>query len=419
MAQLSDDCFAFGGKLERLNAALDGLAAALVPVVPVEEVALGVADGRVLARDLFAPVDVPGFPNSAVDGYAIRHADLSPDGTTRLPLHGRVAAGALMIAPLVAGSAARIFTGAMMPPDADTVFMQEDVQLEGESVILPPGLKKGANCRAAGEDFSVGQRVLRAGLRLDARAVAAAAALGVGQLPVYRPLRVAVFSTGDELRPADMPGTLPLGAIRDANRPMLFALLRKRGIEARDLGILPDSRGGIAEALTEAAAGHDVLLTSGGVSTGEEDHVRAAVEQAGQLDFWRLAIKPGRPIAMGRLGDAVILGMPGNPAAVLVTFARFVGPVLDMLAGAAPVRPHPRLLPAAFAYKKKPDRLEYVRAALSAKDGVVSAERFPRDGAALISSLLGSDGLVELEEERLAVQPGEPVAFYSYADLLV
>ena len=419
MAQLSDDCFAFGGRLERLNVALDALSETLGPVVPVEEVALGAADGRVLVRDLFAPADVPGFSNSAVDGYAVGYGDLSRSGPTRLPLHGRVAAGALSVAPLAAGSAARIFTGAMMPPGADTVFMQEDVRLDGEHVILPPGLKKGANCRAAGEDFSAGRRVLSAGLRLDARAIAAAAALGIAQLPVYRPLRVAVFSTGDELRPAEAPAPLPTGAIRDANRPMLIALLRKRGIEASDLGILPDSRVAIAAALSSAGVDHDVLLTSGGVSTGEEDHVRAAVEEAGRLDFWRLAIKPGRPIAMGRLGDAVFLGMPGNPAAVLVTFARFVGPVLDMLAGAVPVRPQARPLPAAFSYKKKAERLEYVRAALVTENQEVRAQRFPRDGAALISSLLESDGLVELEEERLAVEPGEPVAFYSYADLLV
>jgi molybdopterin molybdotransferase len=200
---------------------------------------------------------------------------------------------------------------------------------------------------------------------------------------------------------------------------MLLALLRNRGLVATDLGILPDSRAAIREALVAAARDHDVLLTSGGVSTGEEDHVRSAVEEAGRLDFWRLAIKPGRPVAMGHLGAAVVLGMPGNPAAVLVTFARFVGPVLDMLAGARPVRPLPRWLPAGFSYRKKAERLEYVRASLSGQQGDIEARRFPRDGAALISSLIETDGLVELEEERLAVQPGEPVAFYSYADLMV
>jgi molybdopterin molybdotransferase len=419
VAQLSDDCFAFGGKLRQLNAALDDLAARLVPVAPIEHIRLAGAQGRVLAGAVTAPVAVPGFANSAVDGYAVRHADLEPGGLTRLPVRGRVPAGALDVPALAPASAIRIFTGAMMPSGADTVFMQEDVTTEGEAVILPPGLKSGANCRAAGEDFAPGQLVLPAGIRLDARSLAAMAALGIRDVPVHRPLRVAVFSTGDELRGAEAAESLPPGAIRDANRPMLMALLHNRGLAATDLGILPDSRAAIAGALVAASRHHDVLLTSGGVSTGEEDHVRSAIEEAGRLDFWRLAIKPGRPIAMGHLGGAVFLGMPGNPAAVLVTFARFVGPVLDMLAGARPVRPLPRHVPAGFPYRKKADRLEYVRARLVREGSGIEARRFPRDGAALISSLIETDGLIELEEERLAVQPGEPVAFYSYADLMV
>ncbi|MCZ8184645.1 MAG: molybdopterin molybdotransferase MoeA [Beijerinckiaceae bacterium] len=419
MAQLSNDCFAFGGKLLRLNAALDDLSTRLVPVADIEDASLAQAQGRILASALLAPVPVPGFANSAVDGYAVRHADLQADRETRLPVSGRIPAGALAVPALGPGQAMRIFTGAMMPPGADTVFMQEDVTLDGDTVILPPGLKTGANSRAAGEDFEVGKPVMPAGIRLDARGLSALAALGIGEVSVRRPLRVAVFSTGDELRDVGHAVPLPAGAIRDANRPMLLALLRNRGLVATDLGILPDSRAAIREALVVASRDHDVLLTSGGVSTGEEDHVRFAVEEAGQLDFWRLAIKPGRPIAMGHLGKAVVLGMPGNPAAVLVTFARFVGPVLDMLAGARPVRPLPRWLPAGFSYRKKAERLEYVRASIAGVAGPPEARRFPRDGAALISSLIATDGLVELEEERLAVQPGEPVAFYSYADLMV
>ncbi|MCZ8185451.1 MAG: molybdopterin molybdotransferase MoeA [Beijerinckiaceae bacterium] len=419
MAQLSNDCFAFGGALLRLNTALDDLMARLVPVADIETVPLRLAQGRILASSLGAPVPVPGFDNSAVDGYAVRHADLNAEGPTRLPVSGRIPAGALAVPAHVPGHATRIFTGAMMPAGADTVFMQEDVTLDGDGVILPPGLKRGSNARAAGEDFPVGASVLPVGVRLDARGIAALAALGIDAIPVRRPMRVAVFSTGDELRDVGDAALLPPGAIRDANRPMLLALLRNRGLVATDLGILPDSRAAIREALVAAARDHDVLLTSGGVSTGEEDHVRSAVEEAGRLDFWRLAIKPGRPVAMGHLGAAVVLGMPGNPAAVLVTFARFVGPVLDMLAGARPVRPLPRWLPAGFSYRKKAERLEYVRASLTGQQGAIEARRFPRDGAALISSLIETDGLVELEEERLAVQPGEPVAFYSYADLMV
>ncbi len=417
MAQLSDDCFAFGGALQHLNAALDDLAGKLKPLAAIERSSLPHCDGLILAEPLVAPTAVPGFRNSAVDGYAVRFADLKTGETTQLPVSLRLPAGMLAVPHLPVGSAARIFTGAPMPAGADTVFMQEDVQLAEGHVILPPGLKRGANCREAGEDFAPGVSVLEAGSRLDARALAAAAALGVRDLKVFRPLRVAVFSTGDELRSASFEGELPPGAIRDANRPMLLSLLARRGIAATDLGILPDSREAIAKALAHAAADHDVLLTSGGVSTGEEDHVRAAVEQAGRLDFWRLAIKPGRPIAMGRLGNAVLMGMPGNPAAVFVTFARFVGPVLDMLGGGRPVRPFGRTVIADFSYRKKPGRREYVRVSLHMQNDAVIARRFPRDGAALISSLLQSDGLVELIEDQLTVEPGELIRFYSYADL--
>lgn len=419
MAQLSDDCFAFGGALQQLNAALDDLTAKLKPLAAIERRQLSACNGCILAEPLMAPTAVPGFRNSAVDGYAVRFSDLKAGEATALPVSLRVPAGMLDIPPLPIGHAARIFTGAPMPNGADTVFMQEDVQVAEGRVILPPGLKLGANCREAGEDFAPGVLVLEAGRRLDARAMAAAAALGVRDLPVFRPLRVAVFSTGDELRAASFEGVLPPGAIRDANRPMLFSLLARRGILATDLGILPDSREAIAEALRRAAEHHDVLLTSGGVSTGEEDHVRAAVEQAGRLDFWRLAIKPGRPIAMGRLENAVLMGMPGNPAAVFVTFARFVGPVLDMLGGGQPTRPFSRAVIADFRYRKKGGRREYVRVSLHMENDAVIARRFPRDGAALISSLLQSDGLVELIEDRLTVEPGEPVPFFSYADLLL
>jgi molybdopterin molybdotransferase len=417
MAQLSDDCFAFGGKLQRLDVALDTLAARLTPVVGHEVVPLASALGRVLAADAPARVAVPGFDNSAVDGYAVRHADLIAGAMTRLPVAGRIAAGARSVSALPPGEAARIFTGAPMPEGADTVFMQEDVTLEGDRVELPPGLKPGANRRFAGEDFRLGAPLVAAGTRLRPQHLAALAAGGYGAVEVFKPLRVAVFSTGDEVVDATA-GTLPSGAQYDANRPMLLGLLAARGMVARDLGILPDRAEVIAEALASAAQDCDAILTSGGVSTGEEDHVKSALERAGRLDFWRLAIKPGRPIAMGTIGGASFLGMPGNPAAVFVTFARFVGPVLDRLAGAIPNRPRPMPVIAGFGYAKKADRREYVRVSLEARDGAMVAIRFPRDGAALISSLTETEGLVELDEATLRVAPGDRLAFLSYAALL-
>lgn len=413
MAQLSDDCFAFGGALTRIDDALDALAQRLAPVAGRETAPLTALAGRVLAADILAPIDVPGFDNSAVDGFAVRHADLATGGETLLPVLARIPAGARVGAVLAPGSAARIFTGAPMPDGADTVFMQEDARLADGRVHLPPGLKPGANRRFAGEDFVRGGRVLAAGTRLAPQHVAALAALGCIEAPVRARLRVGVFSTGNEVIE---PGhALPAGAQYDSNRPMLMALLAARGMAPVDLGILPDDRAAIARALAEAAETCDAILTSGGVSTGEEDHVKAAVEQAGRLDFWRLAIKPGRPVAMGTIKGRSFLGLPGNPAAVFVTFTRFVGPVLDMLAGATPGRPKPLPVISGFNYSKKGERREYVRASLALQSGIWTASRYPRDGAALISSLVGSDGLVELEEDRLAVKPGEPIGFLPFA----
>lgn len=422
MAQLSSDSFAFGGKLQRLEAALDDLASRLKPIVGTERISVAAAAGRVLADHVTSTLAVPSFDNSAVDGYAVRFDDLAENAATRLPVGARIPAGARQIAPIQPGEAARIFTGAPMPAGADTVFMQEDCRVEGEIVILPAGLKRGANRRFAGEDFAPGDPLLRAGERLRAHHIAALAATGVRDVPVFRPLHVAVFSTGDEvLDPADHEAGTPLppGTQFDSNRPMLLALLAARGMEALDLGILPDRPDVIAEALAKAAQTCDAIVTSGGVSTGEEDHVKSAVERAGSLDFWRLAIKPGRPIAMGNIAGKCFLGMPGNPAAVFVTFTRFVGPVLDMLAGATANRPVALPVVAGFAYKKKADRREYVRVRLEIVEGKPVAHRFEKDGAALISSLIASDGLVQLEEERLTVEPGETLAFLPFSSLMV
>ena len=264
---------------------------------------LRAARGRVTAADIKAPVDLPPFDNSAVDGYAVRHADLTPEADTRLAIAGRLTAGRRPDIALKPAQAIRIFTGAAMPAGADTVFMQEDVRVEGDRVIVPSGLKLGANRRLAGEDVAKGAVVLPAGTVLEAQHVALAAALGLTEIEVRRRLKVAIFSTGDEVVE---PGT-PRGgaAIYDANRYLLAGLLERLGAQVTDLGILADDAGGTrARAGAAAAAGHDLVVTSGGVSTGEADHVRAAVERIGSLVFWRVAIKPGRPVAMGVIRGA-------------------------------------------------------------------------------------------------------------------
>jgi molybdopterin molybdotransferase len=422
MAQLTDDCFAFSGPLLPVDEVERLIRERVSPLSEIETVALDAANGRVIARDVMAPIDLPPFDNSAVDGYAVRHADLDPKAETRLAVVERVTAGHAAAHALEDGTAVRIFTGAPMPAGADTVFMQEDVQTDSDWVIVPPGLKPGANRRLAGEDVRAGSVVLPAGRRLAAQHVALAAAVGLTKLDVFRRVRVAVFSTGDEIVEPGTPRPAP--ALFDANRYLLAGLLDGHGAATTDLGILPDDPERLARALADAAAGHDLVLTSGGVSTGEADHVRRAVEAVGRLVFWRVAIKPGRPVAMGVIPhphgntSAAFVGLPGNPAAVYVTFARVVRPLLLRLAGAEPAELVPLPVRAAFGYRKKSGRREYVRVKLTrAADGKIDAIKYAQEGAGIITSLTETDGLVELGEDTTTVEPGATVGFLSYAAL--
>ncbi|MFL5208666.1 MAG: gephyrin-like molybdotransferase Glp [Microvirga sp.] len=416
MAQLSNDCFAFGGELMSVDEAKALIAERIAVAAAVEDVPLIEADGRVLAEDIAAPLDLPPFDNSAVDGYAVRFADLAAGQETVLAVVGRIAAGAALGGPVPARGAVRIFTGAPLPAGLDTVFMQEDVGAAGDAVVLPAGLRPGANRRLAGEDIARGGTALLAGHRLSPRDIGLIAALGLTTVPVRTPLRVAVFSTGDEVI---SPGE-PLGPAKlyDANRFMLQAMLRRLGCRATDLGILRDEPRALARALAGAAADHDLIVTSGGVSTGEEDHVKAAVESAGALTFWRIAIKPGRPVAMGVVAGTPFIGLPGNPVAAFVTFAHVARAVIARLTGERLARPRAYPVLAGFAYRKKEGRREYVRVRIEeGDDGALVARKHPREGAGVITSLTETDGLIELPEPVTRVEPGEVLRFLPY-DLL-
>ncbi len=427
MAQLTDDCFAFSGPLLPLKDMERLIGERVAPVAETEHVTLRAARGRVTAVEVKAPVDLPPFDNSAVDGYAVRHADLLSHGDTRLAIAGRLTAGAHPDIGLKPGQAIRIFTGAAMPAGADTVFMQEDVTVDGDHVTVPKGLKLGSNRRLAGEDVSAGQVALPAGAVLEPQHIALAAALGITDIEVRRRLKVAIFSTGDEVVE---PGSPRAGAvIYDANRYLLSELLERLGAVVTDLGILPDDPEALSRTLQAAAGGHDLVVTSGGVSTGEADHVRSAVERIGSLVFWRIAIKPGRPVAMGVIRGAAgqgaaqsgtaFVGLPGNPVAVFVTFVRVVKPLLRRLAGARPQSLAPLPVRAAFAYRKKKDRREYVRVALRrAPDGELEAVKYPQDGAGILTSLTETDGLLEFPEDVTEIEPGTRVGFLSYAALI-
>lgn len=380
------------------------------PVREIETVDTMMAAGRVLAAALHSTIDQPPMDNSAMDGYAVRAADV-PVAGTRLPVSQRIPAGSVGHA-LQPGTAARIFTGAPLPEGADAVVMQELCEHEGEHVVINTVPAVGEFVRRRGHDVAAGAEVLPAGLRLTPQALALAASVGAAQLPVYRRLKVALFSTGSELV---MPGEpLPPGAIYNSNRFMLRNLLAGLGCEVEDFGIIPDRLAATREALRRAAEGHDLILSSGGVSVGEEDHVKPAVEAEGSLDLWRIAMKPGKPLAYGRVHGAAFIGLPGNPVSSFVTFLMMVRPFVLASQGAGEVLPQSLMLRADFDWPKPDRRREFLRARMNAQGGV---ELFRNQASSALNSTVWANGLVDIPAGK-AVARGEIVRFLPYADLL-
>lgn len=410
MAQLTPDR---SSDLTSVDTALTFIIDAVPRIADTERVALVEADGRILARDVVCGIDLPPFDNSAVDGYAVAAEDVARG--EGLSVSTRIVAGSEIAADLEPHTAARIFTGARLPRGADTIFMQEDVREVAGRIFLPAGLKPGENVRLRGEDLRTGACAVTAGRRLRPQDLALVAGLGVQELDVRRRPKVAVFSTGDEI--VDAGGRLRTSQRFDSNRVMMASLLKRAGAQVRDLGILKDDQAALQKALGQAADVHDMIITTGGVSVGEEDHVKAAVAARGEIGLWRLAIKPGRPIAFGRVGTTPFLGLPGNPVAAFVTFVSIVRPVLAAMTGEVLHRLVLNL-PADFAYRKKMGRREYVRARLEqASDGTWKASKHAREGAAVLTSLTSTDGLVELPEDVTAIEPGDTVAFSPYETL--
>lgn len=419
MTRSLDDCFLHDKDRITHGEALALLRARLRPVAQALSCPLMDAGGRLIAETVTAPRPIPAHTNAAVDGYAFCWADYDPDEGAYLLVKGRAAAGHPIDA-VAPGTAARIFTGAQMPDGSDSVVMQEDVALGSEGkktwVQIPPGLKRGANCRLAGEDVPAGAVMLEPGARLRPQDVAAIASTGLGEIRCFAPLRVAVFSTGDEIVRAGR--ALGQGQVFDANAPMLKALLDELGASVTDLGVLADEYDAVATQLSAAARDHDVLLTSGGASRGDEDHVVSAIDRLGKLHMWQIAVKPGRPMAFGQLGDCLFFGLPGNPVAVFVCYLLYVRPALTVLGGGSWPEPSRYHVPARFDIaKKKADRREFLRAALHMDaDGRLSVDKYPSDGSGLISSLRAADGLVELDEAVTSVARGDPVAFIPFAE---
>lgn len=415
-----DDWFAAGRARLSHGEALALLEHRIIPVVGEEAVPLGEIAGRVLAAGVIAAQPIPLHTNSAVDGYAFRAPADRVGSELRLTVEGRSAAGRPMAEPADPVKAARILTGAVMPAAYDTVVMQEDVSLEtvrGTSIVaIPPGLKRGANVRPAGEDVAAGSELYGPGHIVRPQDVAALAAMGQGSARCFRRLRVGVLSTGDEVV---RPGTGPLlmGQVYDANAPMLLALARLAGAEVVDLGVLPDDAATVRASLADAARRFDAVLTSGGASQGEEDHLAAALAELGHRHLWQLAIKPGRPIAFGQIGSCVVVGLPGNPVAVFVCALMYVFPMLRRLGGAPWRTPRRLMLPAAFAFAgRKKGRREFWRGMLVDRDGNLTVDKFDRDGSGLITSLRVADGLIDVPEDAGDVAAGDPVAFIPFTE---
>jgi molybdopterin molybdotransferase len=364
--------------------------------------------GRVLAAPLVSTVSVPPLDNSAMDGYAVRLADCAATGGIRVAQ--RIPAGQVGI-PLAAGTAARIFTGAPVPEGAEAVVMQEDCEVAGERVIVRRAPKQGDNIRRAGEDIAIGQTVLEAGARLNASRLGVAASLGATELAVYPRLRVAAFFTGDEIV---MPGApLGPGQIYNSNRAMLLGLLDGLGCEVIDLGQVADTLDATVGALEQASARADVVITSGGVSVGEEDHVKAAVERLGRIDMWKVAMKPGKPLAHGRVGGADFIGLPGNPVSAFVVFCLFARPFLLKRMGAAPRTPLSFPMPTGFTRAKPGKRREFMRARI--EDGRVVL--FPNQSSGVLTSLAWADGLVDVDA-GVTVQSGDTVRFMPLSEMI-
>ena len=398
-------------KLMPIEEAIELLLNNATPITQTEKLSLAEAQGRILAEELLSTINVPPADNSAMDGYAVHSADLKNSDEKLLPISQRIPAG-VMGTELQAGTAARIFTGAPIPPGSDAVVMQEVCKQEGESVKITGPVPAGKNIRKAGEDIRSGDYILKVGTKLKPQDLGLAASVGIGEVTVYKRLRVGVFFTGDELRE---PGeTLKPGQIYNSNRHTMCGLLEKLNCEVIDLGTVEDTLEATKSAMLKAAQESDLVMTSGGVSVGEEDYIRIALEELGQIDMWRIDIKPGKPLAFGKVSNTPFLGMPGNPVAVFATFCIFARPFILKQQGATETQANSFMVPAAFGWPKAGKRHEYVRARL--EKGVI--ELFPHQGSGVLTSTSWANGLAIIPSNT-TIKFGETVEFIPFSELSV
>ena len=407
----------FDPKSLSADAALAKIKSGVSRVKGIEKIAIRSALNRVLAEDIRSGINVPSGTNSAMDGYAVNSEDIPADGVAELTVLGTAWAGKPFTGRLAADSCARIMTGAIMPEGTDTVIIQEDVELAGDGIRIDGSTRKGDNVRQAGEDIAAGDLVLNKGRRLNPADIGLIASLGIAEVSVVRRLRVAFFSTGDELR--SIGETLTDGAIYDSNRYTLYGMLERMGADIIDMGVIKDDRDALEEAFSTAAENADVLITSGGVSVGEADYIKEILIKLGQVDFWKVAIKPGRPLAFGHVRNTVFFGLPGNPVSVMVTFYEFVQPALRKMIGeddsgilTLKARCDSRL-------KKRPGRVEYQRGILRRdEDGNLVVVKTSAQGSGILSSMSQANCFIILSLDSSGVEPGSFVDIQPFSGLV-
>ena len=414
MTTIKDDCFNVADGLMELSDALALIKSRTNNVCGVEEIQLRDSLGRTLAEDIKSSVNVPPHNNSAMDGYAVFSSDLNAKEPTRLPVTGRIAAGHPLERDGTPGEALRIFTGAPLPPGPDTVVMQENVTVDGDFAVFPAGAKPGDNCRKMGEDIKSGNIILHQGQLLRAQEIGLGAAVGQTTAKVYKRLRAGVFSTGDEIVDASTKSLKP-GFVYDANRASVIALLESLGCHVTDLGILPDDKKTIRRELKKAAGNNDVLITSGGVSVGDEDHVTNTLKDMGSLHFWRLKVKPGKPVALGTIDGTAFVGLPGNPVSAMVTLMMVARPMILLMSGRKNIDVARYSVKADFSLERQPGRLEWMRGNLKIdNDGMALVSVFPSQGSGILSSMVAATGFVEIPADTTHIKEGDVLSFIPF-----
>ncbi len=417
MIQLSNDCFKQSKKRISLEKAISILKKRTKCIKKIEIIKLDRSLGRILSKDIISKINVPSFNNSAVDGYAFKHSDLNKKSETALKLFGRITAGQNFNKKIKKGKVVRIFTGAKIPEGVDTVVMQEDCYLNNNEVILKAGLFKGANIRKKGEDIKNGKKIISKGSKLRAQDIALIASVGIKKINVFKKLTVGIFTTGNELFE---PGKkVSSEGVYDSNRYCLKNLLETIHCSVQDYGIKKDNEKLIKKSLKKISKKCDLIITTGGMSVGEEDYVRKVIEENGSLNFWNIAIKPGRPVALGSIFKKPFIGLPGNPVSVMITFLKIALPTINKLSGFLSTKEKGFIVTTDFDFKKKSGRKEFLRVTISkSSNGQIKIKNYPNTGSGVFSSMVETDGLIELPEKLTYLKKGTKVKFVSYSEML-